>query len=238
MEDYGYGMEAKAVGQGEMRLPRLSVDSNASMASLHQSPKPGQHGNARRQQRANNKPRQKSGKQTTGNVFAEFLRSVDTDREDRLRNISAGEEDDARRRLAHNHRSSKMQLLHSADSDLRDVRYSSIGHDMFMRKLGAMNNSRSDPCLMKEASKIKKSPEVLEVRKLSKQLHSSETKVVLQVQPPKAESLSPKFHLGDALAGLGSEDARSPGNHLAWDGNDLRAYFGKVAHPDGPPAGW
>jgi len=127
-----------------------------------------------------NEPRQQSVKSSVRprpgqadertDVFTDFLRQVESDRVNRLGALNDNWEDQAKRRLGQVHRTTKLQLELSTDDDLKEKRYTSTGHQVFMKAMKKANKCWSDPNLVHEAGKERAAPEICQVRKLNRQL--------------------------------------------------------------------
>jgi len=103
-------------------------------------------------------------------IFTEFIRSTNAEKEARRGVFADSAQDDVRRRLGATHRAAQLQMVHMTEEGLSDVRYSRAGHELFMKKLFKGNKSRSDPSLLAEARKSGESPEVVQLRKVCKLL--------------------------------------------------------------------
>jgi len=120
------------------------------------------------------------------NIFSDFLRDVEHEKEERMRHLSTTWEDDVQKRLHQVHKQTRLMLQLSDDQELKEKRYGKAGHEVFMKSLLKENRSRSDPTLVTEAMKAKKSPEVFQVKKLNSQLY------VKPPTPPPAPPPKPK----------------------------------------------
>lgn len=104
-------------------------------------------------------------------VFSDFLRGVEAERVARLGALNDNWEDQAKRRLGQVHRRTRLQLDLMGDNDLKEKRYTSTGHQVFMKAMKKANKSWSDPALLQEAAKENATPEILQVRKMNRQLY-------------------------------------------------------------------
>eukprot|EP00927_Polykrikos_kofoidii_P047247 TRINITY_DN41362_c0_g1_i1.p1 TRINITY_DN41362_c0_g1~~TRINITY_DN41362_c0_g1_i1.p1 ORF type:complete len:348 (+),score=73.08 TRINITY_DN41362_c0_g1_i1:82-1044(+) len=176
----GDGTPSKTQNQGQRDRTSASVPAKTQRGGFSKSPK----------------------QQQPTNIFNEFLNDMESVKEQRRRNFSNAYEDDVRRRLNQNHKQSRLALLLSTDDGLKDKRYSSTGHQIFMKSMMKENRSRSDPSLLQEAKKSKKSPEACQLRQLSRQLH------VEKSAPPPPPPPRKALH-EDIGAGLGAALKRS-----------------------------
>jgi len=115
-----------------------------------------------------------SGGQAKGerhDVFTDFLRGAELEKEARLGPLHESMQDDQRKRLNRVHKTTRLELEHSEDDELKEKRYTRSGHKVFMRNLTRDNNCRSDPNLVSEARKLGESPELAQVKKLYRQLY-------------------------------------------------------------------
>uniref|UniRef100_A0A7S1SAX7 Uncharacterized protein n=1 Tax=Alexandrium catenella TaxID=2925 RepID=A0A7S1SAX7_ALECA len=108
---------------------------------------------------------------TNHDVFTDFLRGAELEKEARLGPLHESMQDDVRKRLSQVHRTTRLQLELLADDDLKEKRYTRTGHRVFMRNLTRDNSCRSDPNLVSEARKLGESPELAQVKKLYRQLY-------------------------------------------------------------------
>lgn len=106
----------------------------------------------------------------SSDVFSEFLKSVDAEKQARLLALSNNWEDQAKRKLGQVHRTTKLQLELNHDDDLKDKRYTKTGHEVFMKALKESNRCWSDPALVTEAQKERVEPSICQVRKLNRQI--------------------------------------------------------------------
>lgn len=135
-------------------------------------------------------------------VFSDFLRSVESERVARLGALNDNREEQARRRLAQVHRTTRLQLELSADDDLKEKRYTHTGHQVFMKAMKKQNKCWNDPVILTDAQKEKVSPEICQVRKLNRKLF-----VKPPTPPPAPPPQKPKVDTG--IAGNLRGNARS-----------------------------
>lgn len=132
-------------------------------------------------------------KEEKKNIFADFLREADAE-EDARRQGSETWQDDARRRLKAEHRTTRRMLeLSEEDLELKDKRYSNDGHKVMMQSMMRDNTCRNDKILMREARRAgAPSPEVYQLKKYNKDLY---------VKPPTPPPVAkPKPKLGSMIA--------------------------------------
>ncbi|CAE7630169.1 HERC1 [Symbiodinium pilosum] len=104
-------------------------------------------------------------------VFSDFLRGVEAERVARLGALNDNWEDQAKRRLGQVHRRTRLQLELMGDNELKEKRYTHTGHQVFMKAMKKANRCWSDTSLLQEAAKENATPEILQVRKLNRQLY-------------------------------------------------------------------
>jgi hypothetical protein len=120
-----------------------------------------------RSQRAHN---QSGHVEKDHDVFTDFKRHTEAEKEARRGFFHDSQEDD-RKRLGQIHRYTRLMLELSKDDDLKDKKYSDNGHKIIMNMLSIQNTSRNDADLVKEARSAKEAgPEIHLVKKLSKKL--------------------------------------------------------------------
>jgi len=129
-------------------------------------------------------------------IFKQFLKDVEAEKDAKRAGNEAWQED-ARKRLGNLHRTTKLLLELSDDTELKDKKYTNNGHKVMMQGFLAENRSRSDPQLMKEARRAGASPEVFQVRKYNKDLY-----VKPKTPPQPAPKEPPKMMLDAGLASL------------------------------------
>jgi len=134
----------------------------------------GRSGITARRSRSSNAPvasRPHQPKENRHDVFTDFLRGAEMEKEARLGPLHESMQDDVRKRLNQVHRTTRLQLELLGDDELREKRYTRTGHRVFMRNLTRDNSCRSDPNLVAEARKVGESPELAQVKKLYRQLY-------------------------------------------------------------------
>lgn len=110
-----------------------------------------------------------------GDMFSEFIRNIEASKTARLNDKNPRLQEEAKKKLGQIHRSTQLLLELSNDEDLKDKRYTKIGHKVFMNSMTKENRCRSDPALTQEARRSGAPPEVILVKKLNK---------VMYVKPP------------------------------------------------------
>jgi len=119
-------------------------------------------------------------------IFTEFVRAREEEKANRLGDKKEREEEYKRHRLGQVHRSTQLLLELSDDDELKSKRYTRTGHKVFMEKIIHENRCRSDPSLVTEAKRVGDSPEILQVKKLFRELD-----VKPRTPPPKVEKPRP-----------------------------------------------
>lgn len=123
-------------------------------------------------------------------MFSDFLRGIEVERTTRLNEKNPRLQDEAKRKLGQIHRSTQLLLELSDDDDLKNKRYSKVGHKVFMEALTKENKCRSDRALLQESKKAGTVPETLLVKKLFRQLY-----VKPPTPPPPPPPPKPKIEL-------------------------------------------
>lgn len=201
--------------QGNKKL--LAVNEDPDSVQYLSSPTPGRQtkrpgaSNDRGQAAKLTSKRPGANADERTDVFSDFLRSVESERVARLGALNDNREEQAKRRLAQVHRTTRLQLELSADDELKEKRYTHTGHQVFMKAMKKQNKCWNDPVILTDAHKEKVSPEICQVRKLNRKLF-----IKPPTPPPAPPPTKPKVDSG--LAGNLRGNARSvaintaPGN--------------------------
>eukprot|EP00434_Breviolum_minutum_P040567 symbB.v1.2.036048.t1/scaffold5000.1/size44174/2 len=128
-------------------------------------------------------------------VFKQYLRDREMARVAHLLSLSDDWELQTRRKLEEVHRQSKFELELMNVDELKEKRYSRLGHKVYMHQMRNMNKSWSDPNISREAKKDKTSPEIFHLKKLSRKIYVKPPAQPAPAPPP------PKPKVDQSLAG-------------------------------------
>eukprot|EP00927_Polykrikos_kofoidii_P020905 TRINITY_DN19979_c0_g1_i1.p1 TRINITY_DN19979_c0_g1~~TRINITY_DN19979_c0_g1_i1.p1 ORF type:complete len:498 (+),score=98.32 TRINITY_DN19979_c0_g1_i1:62-1495(+) len=119
----------------------------------------------------------KGGKRgdTTSNIFSDFLKDADDAERARLGALHDGEQEDFRRSLLHSGKMTKLTVMSFEEQEQKkpldsiyELRFTPLVHAMCMKSMTRLNDSRSQPSLLKECRKTGESPEVAHIKRLQK----------------------------------------------------------------------
>eukprot|EP00439_Symbiodinium_sp_Y106_P057818 s638_g8.t1 len=138
------------------------------------------------------------GKEERMDVFKQSLSKWPQDREmarvAHLLALSDDWETQTRKKLFEVHKQTKFQLELVNVEELKEKRYTRVGHKVFMQNMKNSNKCWSNPDISREARKDKTAPEVCQLKKLSQKIY---------VKPPPAPPPPPPKPKVDAsLAGI------------------------------------
>lgn len=122
-------------------------------------------------------------------IFSDFLRTLEANKTARLNEKNPRLQEEAKKKLGQLHRTTQLLLDLSNDEELKEKRYSKIGHKVVMNSLTKENRCRSDPSLSQEARRYGAPPEVLLVKKLTKVLN---VKPATPPPPPPPKPQAPE----------------------------------------------
>lgn len=139
-------------------------------------------------------PRPKRGPEDR-DVFKQYLRDREMARVAHLLALSDDWETQTRKKLEEVHRQAKFEMELVNVDELKEKRYSRLGHKVFMHQMRKMNRCWSDPTLSREARREKTAPEIHQLKKLSRKIY---------VKPPATQAPAPpppKPKVDSSLAG-------------------------------------
>ncbi|CAK9055895.1 unnamed protein product [Durusdinium trenchii] len=128
-------------------------------------------------------------------VFKQYLRDREMARVAHLLALSDDWETQTRKKLEEVHRQAKFEMELVNVDELKEKRYSRLGHKVFMHQMRKMNRCWSDPTLSREARREKTAPEIHQLKKLSRKIY---------VKPPATQAPAPpppKPKVDSSLAG-------------------------------------
>eukprot|EP00435_Cladocopium_sp_Y103_P056695 s107_g19.t1 len=179
-----------AAPAGEDPLPAVTAPPETEL------PKPETPPQAKNKKRLDDSLSRSKRSAEDRDVFKQYLRDREMARVAHLLSLSDDWEMQTRRKLEEVHRQAKFELELTNVDELKEKRYSRLGHKVYMHQMKTMNKSWSDPNISREAKKDKTAPEIFHLKKLSRKIY---------VKPPAvsapAPAPPPKPKVDQALAG-------------------------------------
>ncbi|CAE7676715.1 MTERF5 [Symbiodinium sp. CCMP2592] len=125
------------------------------------------------------------GKEERMDVFKQYLRDREMARVAHLLALSDDWETQTRKKLFEVHKQTKFQLELVNVEELKEKRYTRVGHKVFMQNMKNSNKCWSNPDISREARKDKTAPEVCQLKKLSRKIYVKPPPAPPPPPPPK-----------------------------------------------------
>jgi len=125
------------------------------------------------------------GKEERMDVFKQYLRDREMARVAHLLALSDDWETQTRKKLFEVHKQTKFQLELVNVEELKEKRYTRVGHKVFMQNMKNSNKCWSNPDISREARKDKTAPEVCQLKKLSQKIYVKPPPAPPPPPPPK-----------------------------------------------------
>lgn len=190
-------LEGQPAGDFDEQPPPKRKSRRASIAAEEVQPEPVR----KNTKNAPSPPRRVVPVSEKKDIFAQFLKDSEVERDLKRANNDTWQED-ARKRLNNIHKTTKLMLELSEDDELKDKKYTYNGHKVMMDAFMKENHCRNDRQLVREARRSGASPEVYQVKKYNKELY-----VKPPTPPPPPPPPKPK--LDDGLASLMSRPIKA-----------------------------
>lgn len=179
-----------AAPAGEDPLPAVTAPPETELPKLETPPQ------AKNKKRLDDSLSRSKRSAEDRDVFKQYLRDREMARVAHLLSLSDDWEMQTRRKLEEVHRQAKFELELTNVDELKEKRYSRLGHKVYMHQMKTMNKSWSDPNISREAKKDKTAPEIFHLKKLSRKIYVKPPTVLAPAPAPP-----PKPKVDQALAG-------------------------------------